>query len=67
MNPKWLGPVAQSVVSSIADAGIVRSIGAQYFLGGWSWNSFYRHFAFFQWLKKAYCQLQANVCAQSTA
>ena len=42
-TPKWLGPVEQSVVSSIADTGIVRSIQAQYFRGGWSWNIFYRH------------------------
>ena len=42
-TPKWLGPVEQSVVSLIADTGIVRSIRAQYFRGGWSWNILYRH------------------------
>ena len=37
------GTVAQSVMSSIADTGIVSSIRAQHFRGIWSWNIFYRH------------------------
>ena len=39
----YFGPVEQSVVSSIADTGIVSSIWDQYLCGGWSWTIFYRH------------------------
>ena len=55
-TPKWLGPVAQSVVSSGPNTFVevdheIYSIVISFFL----------------WFKKRYCLLQAKACAQSTA